>query len=60
MVGALVRHQQYGEGRVVANNRGHLRVLFFGDNTEQEFGADAENKGAEREGFEPWSLTQNR
>ena len=45
MVGALVRHQQYGEGRVVANNRGHLRVLFFGDNTEQEFGFDALNRG---------------
>jgi len=45
MVGALVRHQQYGEGRVVANNRGHLRVLFFGNNTEQEFGFDALNRG---------------
>jgi ATP-dependent helicase HepA len=45
MVGALVRHQQYGEGRIVANNRGHLRVLFFGNNTEQEFGVDALNRG---------------
>ena len=33
------------EGRVVANNRGHLRVLFFGNNTEQEFGFDALNRG---------------
>src|SRR5579871_239769 len=45
MIGALVRHQQYGEGRVIANNRGQLRVLFFGSNTAQEFGFDALNRG---------------
>ncbi len=45
MIGALVRHQQYGEGRVVANNRGQLRVLFFENSTEQEFGSDALNRG---------------
>lgn len=45
MLGALVRHQQYGEGRVIANNRGNLRVLFFGNKTPQEFGFDALNRG---------------
>jgi ATP-dependent helicase HepA len=44
MVGILVRHEQFGEGRVVANNTGSLRVVFFGkqsDVAEQEFGVDA-------------------
>jgi hypothetical protein len=29
MVGILVRHEQFGEGRVVANNTTALRVVFF-------------------------------
>lgn len=44
MVGALLRHQQYGEGRVVANNGGHLRVLFLGNNAAQKFGSDSFNR----------------
>lgn len=48
MVGILVRHEQYGEGRVVANGAGSMRVAFFGNTNgvaEQEFGIDALRRG---------------
>ena len=48
MVGILVRHEQYGEGSVVANDTGSLRVIYSGRNGEavaQEFGMDALKRG---------------
>jgi ATP-dependent helicase HepA len=48
MLGILIRHEQYGEGRVVANQAGSMRVRFFshnGDQVEQEFGLDALKRG---------------
>src|SRR6266496_2711810 len=48
MLGILVRHEQYGEGRVVASQSGSLKVRFFNKNENpvtQEFGADALKRG---------------
>jgi ATP-dependent helicase HepA len=48
MVGLLVRHEQYGEGRVIAKEPGGLRVRFFAQNGNpliQEFGPDALRRG---------------
>jgi hypothetical protein len=48
MVGLLVRHEQYGEGRVIAKEPTTLKVRFFGQNGNpliQEFGPDALKRG---------------
>jgi len=48
MLGILIRHEQYGEGRVIANQTGSIRVRFFchnGDQVEQDFGLDALKRG---------------
>ena len=48
MVKALVRHEQFGEGRVLASGNGHLKINFFGVDgvdSEQIFAQDAIARG---------------
>jgi ATP-dependent helicase HepA len=48
MVRTLVRHEQFGEGRVLASGNGQLRIVFFGADgadSEQIFAQDAITRG---------------
>jgi ATP-dependent helicase HepA len=48
MIGMLIRHEQFGEGRVIAIRSGSIGVSFFGQNPShvvQQFGTDALKRG---------------